>query len=217
VGDNTITVNYGGDPTYLDATATTKVTASQSQYSMSAQTGGSVKAGISISDVVTVTTANNYTGTVNVTCALTTSPAGASHLPTCAADGSSQAVLMNNVNVGYVDLFVHSTANTAAQVEPDTGIWRTTGAVSLCCLLLFGIPARRRRWRALLGCVLLAVALTAISACGGGGTQTTGSGGGGNPPPSNGTTPGAYTFTVTGTGDPAVTPAPTTTFTVTIQ
>jgi hypothetical protein len=64
------------------------------------------------------------------------------------------------------------------------------GGMVLACILLFGIPARRRRWRALLGMLALAAVFAgSMAACSGGG------GGGGKP----GTTAGTYTITVTGT------------------
>jgi hypothetical protein len=66
---------------------------------------------------------------------------------------------------------------------------------------LFGIPARRRSWRAMLGALALMAVISSLSACGG----------------KSGTTPGAYTFTVTGTGSPAVSPTPTATITVTVN
>jgi hypothetical protein len=57
-------------------------------------------------------------------------------------------------------------------------------------LLLFGIPARRRRLRAFFGLIALSVALTSgMIACG------SKSSGGGN----TGTTAGVYTVTVTAT------------------
>jgi len=63
----------------------------------------------------------------------------------------------------------------------------------LSCLLLVGIPARRRCWRTLLGLMVLLVFLGfATTACGGGGSASSGGGGG-----IAGTTPGAYTVTVT--------------------
>jgi hypothetical protein len=68
-------------------------------------------------------------------------------------------------------------------------------------LLLFGIPARRRGWRAMLGMLILLASLTGgLSSCSGGGS-TGGSGGssGGSGSGNSGTTAGMYTVTVTGT------------------
>ena len=63
--------------------------------------------------------------------------------------------------------------------------------MTLACFLLFGMPARRRSWRTMLGMLMFLVALTGgVMACGGGGN---GGGGGGIA----GTTAGAYTITVT--------------------
>jgi hypothetical protein len=89
-----------------------------------------------------------------------------------------------------------------------------SGAV-LAVLLFFGIPARRRSWRSMLGIIVAMAVIGVLSSCGaaGGGTGTT-------PPPSNPGTaasPPVYTFTVTSSGTPAVTPAPTTTFTVSVN
>jgi hypothetical protein len=63
----------------------------------------------------------------------------------------------------------------------------------LALVVFFGIPARRRAWRALFS-VLALVAIAGAIGCGGGGNGG-GGGGGGN----SGTTAGAYTMTVTGT------------------
>jgi hypothetical protein len=62
----------------------------------------------------------------------------------------------------------------------------------------------------MLGMVLALAALGSLAACGGGG-------GGGQMITNPGTAAGTYVFTVTGTGNPAVTPAPTTTFTVVVN
>ena len=59
----------------------------------------------------------------------------------------------------------------------------------------------------------LLIALGSLAACGGGGGSSSNGGGTKNP----GTTAGAYTFTVTGSGSPAITPAPTTTFILTVN
>jgi hypothetical protein len=63
----------------------------------------------------------------------------------------------------------------------------------LAFLVLFGIPARRRAWRNLIGLVaLLAILLGGAAACGGGSS----SGGGGNT--IAGTTAGSYTVAIYG-------------------
>ena len=77
----------------------------------------------------------------------------------------------------------------------------------LALLVFVGIPARRRSWRALLGAVILMLAVGGLGGCKGFWDN----------PNQVATTSGSYTFTVTGTGNPAVTPAPTTTFTLTVN
>jgi ABC-type glycerol-3-phosphate transport system substrate-binding protein len=57
--------------------------------------------------------------------------------------------------------------------------------------------------------LLMMAALGSLAACGGSSSSSSSSG---HP----GTTAGTYTFTVTGTGNPVVTPALTTTFTVAV-
>jgi hypothetical protein len=99
---------------------------------------------------------------------------------------------------------------------PGIGGWAEAGGGAVLALLVFfGIPARRRAWRAMLGAFVLLVTLGSLAACGGGGSSGGNNNGTGTANP--GTTAGNYTFTVTGTGNPAVTPAPTTTFTVTVN
>jgi hypothetical protein len=86
-----------------------------------------------------------------------------------------------------------------------------TGSGFVLALLVFlGIPARRRSWRAMLGAMILMAVLGSLTACGGGSSGSTGTG-------IAGTTPGTYTFSVTGQGnDPSSTTA-TTTFTLTVN
>jgi hypothetical protein len=88
--------------------------------------------------------------------------------------------------------------------------WYTAGGATLACLLLFGIPARRRGWRTMLGMsVLLAALVGGMTACGGGGGTGVCSA-----IAVAGTTPGAYTITVTGT---SATTTETGTVTLTVQ
>jgi hypothetical protein len=97
---------------------------------------------------------------------------------------------------GTATLTISTTAPTsAAMAYPNRpGVpWYAAGGAALACLLFFGIPARRRSWRTLLGILALLVTLAGgVAACGGGG----GGGGGGG---IAGTTAGTYAVTVTAT------------------
>lgn len=156
-------------------------------------------------------TSTDYAGTVTLSCSLTGSPANAFTLPAC-------AVVRPNLNLGSGttnatgQVQFTTTARTSAMARPGKFGWETTGGASLALLVLFGISKRRRALRSMLGVVAIVLLLSGISACGGG--SSSGSGGGGT---TTGTTAGNYTFTITGTGDPAVSPAPAATVTLVVQ
>jgi hypothetical protein len=160
-----------------------------------------------------VTTTTGYAGTVTLACSLTTyTPSNAQDLPTCSV-ASPAVTLSSTVTSGTATVTVTTTAAaTGRLVHPHLrdkdGRWFGGGAV-LALLIFLGIPARRRGWRSMLGAVALMAALGGLAACGDfwepPGGSTTG-----------GTTAGTYTFTVTGTGNPQVTPV-TTTFTFTVD
>jgi len=213
-GTDTLTVTYSGDAVYGTATGTSSVTVTASTYTLAAsQPAASISKGGAASSTVTLTSSTFYTGTVTLTCALTTSPAGAVKLPSCSAASPGTITVAAGTPGGTATVNVTTTAAVATLVKPKVGGWANfEGGAVLALLVLFGIPARRRSWRAMLGVLALMVALGSLAACGGGGGSSSG-GGGGTP----GTTSGVYTFTVTGTGNPAVTPAPTQTFTVTVN
>ena len=88
---------------------------------------------------------------------------------------------------------------------PGKGWMGAGGGAVLALLMFFGIPARRRSWRSMVGAVVLMVILGAMAGCGGGGNQNLG------------TTAGTYTFTITATGSPAQGSGDTTTFTVNVN
>jgi hypothetical protein len=132
--------------------------------------------------------------------------------------GSTTPVSITNASAGTATLTISTTAPTTASVaypvRPGLRLL-TTGSATLACILLFGIPARRRRWRTTLGLVvLLAVLASGVFACGGGGGNAGGGGGGGGGTGDAGTTAGAYTITVTGTSGSA---SVTGTVTLTVQ
>jgi hypothetical protein len=90
---------------------------------------------------------------------------------------------------------VNTTAATALN-QRKRFFGGSASGIALACILLVGIPARRRNWCAFLGTLLLLVAAAgSVLGCGGSGGGSGGGGGGGNP----GTTPGTYFMTITGT------------------
>jgi subtilase family serine protease len=214
-GTDTVKANYSGDSVYAMASGTALVTVTQSTFSVLPSTPAAVNPGSPATSTVNVATTTGYSGTVTLTCTLTTSPAGATHLPSCSpTTGSSTITLSSGTTSGSGSVTVTTTAATSGALTrpslPGRGLTGAGGAV-LALLVFLGIPARRRSWRAMLGVLLLLAALGSLSACGGGGSSS--GGGGGN----SGTTAGSYTFTVTGTGnDPAKT-AVTNTFILTVN
>ncbi len=141
---------------------------------------------------ITVTPSGGFTGAVALTAALATSPNGATDLPTFSF-GATTPVSITGASAGTGTLTVSTTAATSsALVRPNTPgtPWYATGSAALACLILLGIPARRRRWRSMLGMfVLLALGAMGLVSCSKNNSNS------GNP----GTTTGTYTITVTGT------------------
>lgn len=213
-GTATLTATYSGDSTYGTATGTATVTVAQSTYTLAATTPAALKAGASTTSAVTVTSSNAYSGSVSLACALTTSPTGASNVPSCSITGSPITLSSSTTSGTATVSFTTTAASAVPATHASNKRWLGAGSGTvLAMILLFGIPARRRRWHTLVGALVLLIAFAGLSACGGGGSSSGSSGQTTNP----GTTAGTYTFTITGTGTPAVTPAPTTTITLTIN
>jgi hypothetical protein len=175
-GTNAFVVKYtqGTSPTFsLTATALSPATVSP---------GGSA------TSTVTVTPAMGFSGPVTLSCAVT-GPAGAAHLPTCAAATATPGTPGT--------LTVNTTAASALLERPAT---RRSGGMFYAMLLpmggialLFGSAGTQRK--KLFGFLLVGLVLGSLllmPACGGSSSST---GGGGSP----GTTAGTYTVTVTGT------------------
>jgi sugar lactone lactonase YvrE len=133
---------------------------------------------------------NGFTGSVTLTCQVTTAIANDTDPPTCALQPAS--VTITNANGVQSTLTVNTTAPVAFNRAPL--LWPTAGGAMLACLLLFVSPAKSRRRTPLLILFLVCLASAAI------GCSSASSGGGGttNPPPIPGTTPGAYSITVSG-------------------
>ena len=203
LGTDTLTASYPGDSNYNPAsgTALVVVTAPPPPPSFTlgatAVTIAAPGATTGNTSTVTITPANGFTGSVTLTASVTTSPAGAQDPPTVSF-GSTSPVNITGTAAGTATLAFATTAPSTGALIPAPrpgSRWLPFGETALAGILLFGLRARRRRWRATLSSVLLLAALaSAIAACGGGGGSS-------NPPPiSNpGTTPGTYVVTINAT------------------
>jgi hypothetical protein len=155
-------------------------------------------AGVAVSVAPGATTGNTSTitvtpgsggflGTVSLTCSI--SPTASNNPATCSLSPTS--VTLSGTTAQTSTLTIGTTAATADLVYPKLGNrkgWLGAGSGAVLALLVFfGIPARRRSWRAMLSILVAMITLGALASCSGGG--------GGNA----GTTAGTYTVTVTGT------------------
>jgi hypothetical protein len=151
---------------------------------------------------ITITPSGGFTGSVALTAVTATSPAGAVDPPTLSF-GSTSPVSITGVASGTATLTISTTAASSALLaypKRPGAPWYVAGSATLACVLLFGIPARRRRWRTLLAMLALLIAITGgVFACAGGGSAGGGGGGGGGGTSDPGTTAGTYTITVTAT------------------
>jgi hypothetical protein len=208
IGTDTLTATYAGDATYIGSTGTAVVTVSQ--VMITAPTPPSVPPGSSASSIMTLSASSTYSGTMDMTCTLAASPAGAQSVPVCSLNPPT--VTLAAGGSGTSELIVRTTPTIVSGLARPSGqnLWRLGGGGAvLAAVLMFGIPTRRRRWLSMLA-LLVAVAAVGVIGCGGSQSFT--------PPANNpGTTAGSYTFTVTGTDSANSTITASTTVTITVQ
>jgi hypothetical protein len=152
-----------------------------------------VKAGAATGNTssVTITSTNGFSGTVTLSCVVTTSISAPNDPPTCALAASSASV--SSSLSPTIALTMKTTAATSASQSQKTALfWPSAGATALGLLFLVRVPKRRRGWLAMLGLLVLALSIASL------GCNTIIYGNRNN---INGTTPGVYTVTVTGNSD----------------
>jgi hypothetical protein len=208
LGANTLTATYSGDATFAIATGSTTVTVSQFVIEVPAISG--VTPGSDGTGTITLTAGSTYSGTVNLSCALTGSPAGAVSLPACSVKPPTVALAAGGTGTSV--LTITTTAASTAMAQPaGNGLWGLGSGVALAALLMFGIPSRRRRW---ISMVVLLFVVAAAGAIGCGGHSSSGGGGGTG---TAATTAGTYTFTLTGTDSVTGSVKTSTTVSVTVE
>ena len=202
-GACSITASQAGNSTYAAATPVTdSFTVSQPVSPSFTLTGTTVTvapgATTGNASTITLTPVGGFAGSVSLTAAVTTSPAGAQYPPTLSFGSTSPVSITAGATPATATLTITTTpATTSFLSHPRRrpGVpWYSAGGAALACLLLFGLPTRRRCWHSIVRMLMLLAALTAsVVACGGGGS---GGGGGGG---IAGTTAGNYIISVTGT------------------
>ena len=206
-GANTLTATYSGDATFAIATGSTTVTVSP--FVIEVPAISAITPGGDGTATITATAGSTYSGTIDLSCALTGSPAGAASLPTCSFNPPT--LTLTPGGTGTSVLTVTTIAATTAFAQPaGNGLWGMGSGVVLAAMLMFGIPSRRRRW---LSMVVLLFVVAAAGAIGCGGHSSSGGGGTGTP----GTTAGTYTFTLTATDSVTKSVTTSTTVSVTVQ
>jgi hypothetical protein len=194
-GTLTITDNAPGSPQTVALTGT-GVEAGSYTLSASAVT---VAPGASGTSTITATGINGYDGspiTLN-SCVAATAPTGANDPPICTI-GTSSITLTSGTGTGTVSISTTAASSDSKKANQQRalrlGQLAGAGGLAVASLLIFGIPARKRNWRSMLGVLVLMMGMAglgALSGCGGGSTSTITT--------NTGTTAGTYTFTVTGT------------------
>ena len=134
---------------------------------------------------VTITPSGGFTGTVTLSCAITSAPANAVNPPTCAV---SQPTAISGTQAVTSTLTINTTASqTSANFSP---VAKLGGGFAFAVLAFFVLPRRRRTWQALLSLLVFVAFVAGASGCGGANSIQTKT--------IPGTTAGAYTVTVTG-------------------
>ena len=127
-GVNTVTATYAGDANYNGATKTFPLTVSQASFSLSA-TAIDTTAGSNGSAVVRAIPLSQFTGIVNLTCTVTSTPAGASSPVTCSIPATINLGGLNSVTTS---LAAQTTATTTSgsYVITVTGTDAATGKLT---------------------------------------------------------------------------------------
>ncbi|HEY6447595.1 MAG TPA: protease pro-enzyme activation domain-containing protein [Acidobacteriaceae bacterium] len=191
-GSNSVKVAYSGDTNYTGSSANVSITVttgSAASFTVTSSGNITVNAGATTGNTatITVTPSGGFTGGVNMTCKVTTSITSPNDPPTCTV---SSPITITGTTAATSTLTVTTTASSTSSASKPLEKFFLGGGATLAMLFFFGIPAKRRAWRGLMGLVFILFIGGAVGcgSSGGGGTHTI-----------PGTTAGTYTVAVTAT------------------
>jgi hypothetical protein len=183
-----------------------------------AATSLTVKPGNSGQSSITLGSTNGYSGTIALSCSVTSSPRGAQSIPTCTA--GPNVTLSPEVSNLSTTVTVRTTAATSSAMAQPRSPWGSAGgALALTALACMISPWSTRRFRSMIAILLLTSAAGSMLLIGCGGTGAPASTRSAPPTTagSPGTTAGTYTLTVTAKGDDSLATRASATFTLTVQ
>ena len=192
LGAHSLSGSYSGDPSFNPSTGTATLTITQAPTSAAISSSATtVTSAGSVTLTVTISPNNSFgsapTGSVTFT-------SGSTSLGTAtlkaATDKNGFAIATATLAVTGSQLGTGATASNTPAPASKKG-WNAAGGglTALACVLLFGIPAQRRRWTKLLSLIAAFVVILAASGCGGGSSTP-------KPPPST-----SYVVTAAYAGD----------------
>jgi len=212
IGSYSVIASYGGDTNYAASTSSgLTVVVTVAPVGIAIAPPAPVPAGSSASSTATFTADTNYSGTLNLACVLSASPAGAQSLPRCSLNPASITLKAGGTGTSVLSVATTAASSSASLARPSrknlSGLGG--GGVVFAALLMGGIPFKRR-WMSMLALFCLVVVTATIGCGGGGGTAPIG-------PATPATTAGSYTFTVSGADSTNATITTSTTVAVVVQ
>ncbi len=130
-GANTITATYTGDSNYTGSTGSITINVTQAGFTLANSGSITVAGGATTGNTskITVAPTNGFTGLVNLFCAVTTSPSGATSLPTCSIPTSADITGTGSVSA-TLSVATSTSTTSGAYVVTVTGTDATTGKVT---------------------------------------------------------------------------------------
>jgi hypothetical protein len=131
-GANTITATYSGDSNYTGSTGSITITVTQAGFTLANGGAITVAGGATTGNTsnITVSPTNSFTGLVNLTCAVTTSPSSATSTPTCSLPTSVDIAAGSASPTALLTVVTTTSTTPGAYVVTVTGTDATTGKVT---------------------------------------------------------------------------------------